>query len=230
VCIIVLRVSYLASTYNKEVIKLALIRCDLKFDEPLTPLELDKMKFIVVHHIKAIKATPEEIHKWHLENGWAGAGYNEYITKQGNTYIMRGDHVGAHCEGYNHCSYGIAVEGNYETESMMPPVQYEALVERIRFNLRRFPKNCTVIPHRELGRTSCPGKYFPIAKLLSDVSHDPNTIDVEFVDNLKYLQSYGKIKSPEYWIAHCVAGGQCNGLFVKILLNEFANVLKNIQP
>jgi hypothetical protein len=135
------------------------------------PLNPDNVKFLVVHHPEAVTATPDEINDWHLANGWkGGAGYNEYIRKDGTVYIMRGDRIGAQCQGFNSISYGICCEGNYDITQEMSTVQYQSLMERVKFNLSRFPKNCVVVPHKQLNATECPGKYFPMLQLLSDIS------------------------------------------------------------
>ena len=38
---------------------------------------------IVLHHAAAKTASPEQVHAWHLQNGWAGIGYHLYIRKDG---------------------------------------------------------------------------------------------------------------------------------------------------
>jgi N-acetylmuramoyl-L-alanine amidase len=138
----------------------------LKYAKPLIPLNLDKVKYITLHHIEALSATPQDIHKWHLENGWSGAGYNEYIRKDGTVYILRGDYIGAHSHNNNSTSYGIACEGNYDKELTMPRLQLESLVARIQYNRPRFPNYEYTIPHREKNATQCPGQHFPIQEVL----------------------------------------------------------------
>jgi hypothetical protein len=95
-------------------------KANITFKNSLLPLIPQNVQNIIIHHIASIKATPEQIHQWHLANGWSGAGYNEYITKDGNVHILRGDNVGAHCadnkNNYNPISYGIACEGDYDKE------------------------------------------------------------------------------------------------------------------
>lgn len=140
------------------------IKTNLKFKNSLIPLDLKNVKYIVIHHIQAKTAKPEDIHAWHLANGWSGAGYNEYIRKDGSVYILRGDHVGAHCadakNNYNQIGYGIACEGDYQLESVMPAQQFKALCERIKFHKARI-SGAKVVPHKALTSTSCPGKNFP---------------------------------------------------------------------
>jgi len=140
----------------------------LKYAKKLIPLNLDNIKFLVVHHIEADHATPEQIHKWHLENGWNGAGYNEYIQKDGTVWILRGDHIGAQSHGNNSASYGIALEGNYQHNSDVPREQYNALIERLKFHKARM-KDPTIVPHSALNSTDCPGRQFPIGRVISDV-------------------------------------------------------------
>lgn len=189
----------------------------------LAPLKIDKMKFLVIHHIDADTATPEEIHQWHISFGWSGAGYNEYITKDGTVYIMRGDNIGAQCAGFNSCSYGIAVEGNFEKPTQMPYIQYMKLLERCKINLARFPKNCVIVPHRELVNTTCPGKYFPFEQLLKDAQIPMYT---EFDTVLKKLTENKIISSPEYWKMLEKDGALANGKFVKMV---FENMVKFIN-
>lgn len=145
------------------------INTNLKFVKQLETLDKSNVSFIVVHHIQAKHATVEDLHSWHLANGWAGIGYNEYITKDGNVYIGRGDNVGAHCadekRNWNPVSYGISLEGDYNTEQQVPDVQFKSLLERLKYHQGRF-RNAVIVPHRKLTSTECPGQYFPWTQML----------------------------------------------------------------
>jgi len=145
---------------------------NLKFTSKLTPLILAGIKYIVVHHTASLTASPQQIHEWHLNNGWAGAGYNEYIRKNGSVWIMRGDNVGAHCSGYNTTGYGICCEGNFDVETAMSTVQFDALAERIKFHAARF-KTAQIVRHSDLGATACPGRHFPWNNLIVSKSQPP---------------------------------------------------------
>lgn len=140
--------------------------------EPLTPLDLKNVAYIIVHHAKASKCTWEDINRWHKGNGWNCAGYGEFIAKSGEVYILRGDNVGAHCadnkKNYNPISYGICLEGDYDVEEI-PQVQLTALIQRVRFNQARM-KSATVVPHKKLTATDCPGKKFPWDKLMIGIT------------------------------------------------------------
>jgi hypothetical protein len=146
---------------------------NLRFRYPLLELDPNKVKYIIIHHPGAIKATIQDIHRWHLGNGWSGIGYNEYITKSGKVYIGRGDKVGAHCAdsvtNYNPISYGICTEGDYNLEKTMPEQQFHALIERIKVAQAKF-KNAIVVPHKQLTATSCPGKYFPWGRMITELT------------------------------------------------------------
>lgn len=136
---------------------------DIKFRNSLIPLKKEEVKYIVIHHAEAVRATWREIHRWHLERGWAGAGYNEYITKSGEVYLLRGNRQGVHAKGYNRVSYGICLEGDYGKEKVIPFAQLHALVMRIIEKQAIYTKSVVVL-HRQLCDTDCPGKYFPIIK------------------------------------------------------------------
>jgi len=145
------------------------VPANLEWKEKLTPLKPEEVKYIIVHHAAVKEASPEAIHRNHIGRGWTGIGYNEYIRKDGTVYICRGDHVGAHTKGWNDKSYGICVEGNYEEETAMPEVQFNALVQRIITNKARFPNLEGIKGHKDFVATACPGKYFPMDKLLEAV-------------------------------------------------------------
>ena len=43
-------------------------------------------KRIILHHAAAKKCSAEDIHRWHLNNGWSGAGYHFLVRKDGTIY------------------------------------------------------------------------------------------------------------------------------------------------
>jgi len=194
---------------------------NFKFKNPLVPLNPDNVKYIILHHADAKKATPEAVHSWHLSNGWAGIGYNEYITKDGMIYIGRGDNIGAHSANNNSKSYGICLEGDYDTEPEVPLVQFEALVERLKYHKSRFKNLVGIEPHSKFNTTSCPGKYFPLQKIKEALNkaHDlESAIDV--------LTKHGIINSPGYWQENAVVGETVKGEFAGSLIIKMANELR----
>lgn len=197
------------------------IQSTIQFKAPLSPLNLEKVLFIVIHHIDALKASPEDIHVWHLANGWSGAGYNEYIRKDGTVYIMRGDNIGAQTANMNSKSYGIALEGDYDKETSVPEAQYQALLERIRFHKSRLPNVQRVVPHKYFGGTDCPGKYFPFDKLLLDIDN----VDTTLATAVTKLSKAGIITTPSYWLSNALPTKTCVGEYVRKLIINTANKL-----
>jgi N-acetylmuramoyl-L-alanine amidase len=167
-----------------------IVQANLKYTQPLTPLNPDNILYIVLHHVEAEHATPEQIHEWHLANGWTGFGYNEYITKDGTVYIGRGDNVGAQCYNYNSVSYGICCEGNYEVEKDMPAEQFNSLVSRVTYHRKRFKNLKRIGGHREYYNTLCPGQYFPLEKVKLTAMLDMPTIKLGTTgQSVVFLQS-----------------------------------------
>lgn len=196
-----------------------IIQTNFQYRNPLIPLDLNKVLFLIVHHIDAVKATPEQIHQWHLANGWLGIGYNEYIRKDGSVYICRGNNIGAQCENMNSKSYGIACEGNYSTETVMPAQQFESLIARLKFNKPRFKNLVEIAPHSKFFATSCPGKNFPLGKILNAV----NNIPPEIAQDVYKLQSKGIKLDADYWIKNAVLGKTIKGEYAAALINRCAN-------
>lgn len=211
----------------------------ITYRNALTPLNLNKVFFLIIHHIAAINATSADIHRWHHANGWNGAGYNEYIKKDGTVLIMRGDHIGAQTAGMNSKSYGIALEGNYDVEKDMPEAQFKALVERCKFHIDRLPNEIQIEPHRKFGGTSCPGRFFPFDELINEVYkpeveeqveeqvEEPEVeIDEELEEALNILVMYRVINSPDYWLENAVKGKTVAGEYAAIIIKQLASVYK----
>lgn len=125
-----------------------------------------KTDTIILHHAEASKCTADDIHKWHLENGWAGIAYHFFVRKDGTIYRGRPvDTVGAHACGANATSIGICFEGSYNKEQM-PAAQKKAGTELVCY-LREEYNISKVLAHRDVGNTDCPGKNFPFAEIAS---------------------------------------------------------------
>jgi hypothetical protein len=184
-------------------------------------LNLDKVFFIILHHTGIKEASPEEIHRWHLDNGWSGFGYNEYIRKDGSVYIGRGDFIGAHTANMNSKSYGICCEGNYDVEEHMPKSQLDSLVKRLKFHKERFKNDFKIEGHKSFYPTSCPGRNFPIEKIIVELERPKEELE----GAIKVLQGKGILASPDYWIENAKEGKTVNGEYAAILIKRVADFL-----
>lgn len=198
-----------------------IIKANLKFTTPLIPLDLNKILYIVLHHPAAITATPEQIHQWHLQNGWSGAGYNYYVRKDGTVYEMRGNNTGAQCLNYNSVSVGICCEGNYDIETTMPTAQFNSTVELIRQIRPNYPSLKSIVGHTQLVSTSCPGKNFPTYKIIDRVNNP--FADLETAINV--FKAKGIIDSPDYWLTNIKAGKPLKPQYVSALIVKTAKKL-----
>lgn len=119
---------------------------------------------IILHHAEATSCTAEDIHRWHLGNGWSGAGYHFLVRKDGKIYRLRPENkVGAHASGSNSDSLGICFEGRYNSETM-PQAQIDA-GRALVAHLKGKYSITTVQAHRDVCSTDCPGANFPFAAI-----------------------------------------------------------------
>ena len=119
---------------------------------------------IILHHADAKNCSAEDIHRWHLNNGWSGAGYHFLVRKDGTIYRLRPeDKVGAHAYGSNYNSLGICFEGDYMEEDMSAE-QIKAGQELVTYLKHKY--NITKVQkHKDVCATSCPGDKFPFDEI-----------------------------------------------------------------
>lgn len=155
-----------------------IIKTGLKFNSGLT--KRNKTTHIVLHHASAKNCTVNDVHRWHINNGWAGIGYHFFVDKNGNVFEGRPvDKVGSHCSGHNQSTIGICAEGQFETETMTVS-QKMAIAELLNYVQGLYPQ-AVVVGHRELKATACPGKNYP----LSELKNYKNLLEGENMDEIK---------------------------------------------
>jgi flagellar hook assembly protein FlgD len=157
------------------------------------PYYASALHFAVVHHTAGTNfysasqsaAIVRGIERYHvLGNGWNDIGYNFLVDKYGQVFEGRGggvaqNVVGAHAEGFNTGSTGIAVLGSYESTKISAAAR-AALVKLLAWRLDvahvdplsrltwssggnpKYPAGTkvslrAVSGHRDTGPTSCPG-------------------------------------------------------------------------
>ena len=118
---------------------------------------------IVIHHT----GNPDDddlsaktLHGSHRAQGWAGIGYHFVVRKDGSIELGRPDWaVGAHAEGFNYCSIGIHVCGNFNlaepTEAQLNALPI--LLADICDAYGLIASDSVVMGHRDLMATECPG-------------------------------------------------------------------------
>lgn len=133
---------------------------------------LEKRKLtrrVILHHAEASNCTAEDIHRWHLNRGWSGAGYHFLVRKDGTTYRLRPeDCVGAHAYGSNYDSIGICAEGKYNEEEMAE-AQKQAIIELVRYLENKYNMN-TIQKHKDVCATSCPGNNYPFTEIVNGIA------------------------------------------------------------
>ena len=195
----------------------------------------NKPNMLIVHHLEAegTNWTVETIHNMHKnENGWAGIGYHYYIRLDGNVFKGRQDNaIGAHCQGCNTNTLGIAFEGDYSNRSDMPIEQYNAWINLKAYLVSKYG-DMPVCGHREKGSSECPGKNFPLEKVKSAFSQTskgyvvtnylPNAYKGYEGVNISYVLSWFKNVT-------CYVRGNKKGVWIETeyLPIEKCNELKN---
>ena len=172
---------------------LNIIKTNLSY-RSMTPRTIDKIDRIILHHAAATNCSAEDIHRWHLNKGWAGIGYNFLVRKDGSVYECRPiEYVPAHATNFNTCSIGICFEGNFEEEEMGKE-QKEAGKELVAYLKQKYNLNL-VQRHKDVQATSCPGRNFPFEDMANRqivenvVVEDKNTNENKKLD----IFSDGKI-------------------------------------
>jgi len=126
---------------------------------------------IVIHHTGCndIDASAEQIHGWHLNNGWAGIGYHYVIRKDGTIERGRPEWaIGSHAYGENSHTIGIHLSGDFE-QAEPTSQQIEKCAMLIADICERYgiPMDYEhIVGHGELMATSCPGKN--LQRLIDD--------------------------------------------------------------
>jgi hypothetical protein len=146
---------------------------NFKFRGSLQPLDLQKVNSIALHHMDHLTANEYEVEKWHLQNStnsvpWLGFAYNYWIGFDGRIIEGRGLNQGAGVEGHNNHILSIGFQGNYNVSNSMPKQQYDAGVWLIDYLKKLLNKDLVVDGHNRWNPTSCPGKYFPLSKIITD--------------------------------------------------------------
>lgn len=119
---------------------------------------------IILHHAAASKCSAQQIHSWHLANGWAGIGYHFFVRKDGSVYRGRPeDTVGAHAGNNNYDSIGVCFEGNFMTETM-GDTQRKAGQELVQYLKDKYGIS-EVQKHSDVNATGCPGTRFPFKEI-----------------------------------------------------------------
>lgn len=118
---------------------------------------------IVIHHTgnpTDDDLSAEEIHESHLAQGWSGIGYHFVIRKDGTIELGRPmDTIGAHAYGENSHTIGIHVCGNFELAEPTPQ-QIESCATLVAWLADKYGIDIdtdTVVGHRDLMATACPG-------------------------------------------------------------------------
>lgn len=136
---------------------------------------LGTVKRIILHHAEASNCTVQDIHRWHLNNGWAGCGYHFFVRKDGTIYRGRPENkLGAHTANHNTGSLGICFEGAYNTETMNE-IQIKAGQELITYLCDKHGLlKANVYKHKDFNSTDCPGANFPFENIQNGATQSVN--------------------------------------------------------
>src|SRR6476469_1144148 len=188
------RVRTLSKAGSPLIITRASWRADEKIRRRKKPAFADTLRFAVVHHTAGSnsygRAQSASIVRGIdrylvLANGWDDIGYNFLVDKYGQIFEGRWggvdrNVVGAHAQGFNQGSVGVALMGTYDSTSITPAAR-AALVRLLAWRLDvahvdpqsilswrstgnpKYPAGRmvtlrTISGHRDTGYTSCPGR------------------------------------------------------------------------
>lgn len=137
-------------------------KANLEWNGKLKKLYVSKVKYIMIHHSAHPSWDVYDVHNYHKNsNGWIGIGYNFFINPDGTVFEGRGFNIGAGATGYNSNSIHICFAGNFEKQKPSNS-QLSNGKELIKWLLEIVPLNVKIIGHKDIGKTACPGRNFPL--------------------------------------------------------------------
>lgn len=137
-------------------------KANLEWNGKLKKLYASKVKYIMIHHSAHPSWDVYNVHNYHKNsNGWIGIGYNFFINPDGTVFEGRGFNIGAGATGYNSNSIHICFAGNFEKQKPSNS-QLRNGKELIKWLLEILPLNVKIIGHKDIGKTACPGRNFPL--------------------------------------------------------------------
>lgn len=161
---------------------------------PNTNPSATDVNFLIVHHTAGSNSSSDwaavvrSIWNFHVNtNGWADIGYNFLVDKEGKIYAGRQDDTrGAHFSGHNSGTSGMALMGNFTTQTPENQmlIALESLLVWKACNKDLDPLATgfhsssgltlnTISGHRDGGSTECPGdQMYP---MLGDIRTNVNT-------------------------------------------------------
>jgi len=188
-----IRLRTLSKAGSPLIITRAAWGADEKIRRRKKPAYADTVRFAVVHHTVGTNSYSRAqsasivrgIERYHvLANGWDDIGYNFLIDKYGQIFEGRWggvdrNVVGAHAQGFNQGSVGVALMGTYDSTSITPAAR-ASLIRLLAWRLDvahvdplstfswrstgnpKYPAGRmvtlrTISGHRDTGYTSCPG-------------------------------------------------------------------------
>lgn len=120
---------------------------------------------IIIHHPEYYGSV-QGLNNLMRNMGFTMIGYNYYVRKDGSVWKGRPDNVtSGNCYGQNNHSIGVCFEGNYDKDTSMPDAQFNAGVELIKYLKSKYGIS-EVNGHKHYYNTACPGRYFPLDKML----------------------------------------------------------------
>lgn len=139
-----------------------IVETNLKFIGQMTELDPTDVTYLIIHHTGGLAGedlSAAQIHQIHQNsNNWSGIGYHYVIRRDGA--IERGrscKYRGAHSSGYNWCSIGVHLCGNFELEEPTG-AQLDSLAlllaDLCDFYILEVE---AIVGHRDLLATLCPG-------------------------------------------------------------------------
>ena len=134
----------------------------------------EETELLVLHHTGGAAGedpSAAEIDAIHRGLRWAGVGYHYLIRKDGRIEKGRpAAAIGAHVEGANIWSVGVALCGNFcEEEPTAAQIESCAMLLSVLSSSFRVPLDVEhVVGHRDLAATACPGDalYTRIAEII----------------------------------------------------------------
>ena len=154
-------------------------KANLTWVRPLTPADISKYEGIAIHHVAHPTWGVKEIHDYHGRTveqggrGWKGHAYAYEVDKNGDIWETRGyQYEGGGVTGdLNKKVLSIVFQGDYDNkDKTMPDAQFNSGVWLLKWLKSVLPNIKTIAGHKKWESTACPGRYFPLEKMINAVN------------------------------------------------------------